>query len=132
MAGKVNFKELQELQKRLQQAQSQVPALMEDIAKDIAKEFLTSVINRTPASNTNELKKDWKCDFNVTRHGNNYVVTIKNENEIASFIEYGHRTENNGFKQGHFMMTITQQEIERRMNSIAQPKVDNFLKGVFK
>lgn len=130
--SKTDFSQLIQLQKQLEQAQSQVPALMEDIAKEIAKEFLQEVIERTPASDTNKLKKDWKCDFNVTRKGGSYMVTIKNENEIASMIEYGHRTENNGWKEGHFMMIITEQQIQRRMNSIVQPKLDNFLKGVFK
>lgn len=130
--GRCDFSQLIQLKKQLEQAQNQVPALMEDIAKDIAKEFLQKVIQKTPTSDTNKLKQDWKCDFNVTRKGGSYVVTIKNENEIASMIEYGHRTENNGWKNGRFMMTITEQEINARMNSIIQPKLDNFLKGVFK
>lgn len=128
----VNISGLKQLQKQLEQAQQQVPALIEDIVKDIAREFLNEVIRRTPTSNNNDLKQDWKCDFNVVKQGNSYKVTIKNENEIASYIEYGHRTENNGWKNGHFMMTITEQQIQAKMNTIAQPKVDKFLKGVFK
>lgn len=128
----VNISGLKQLQKQLEQAQSQVPALIEDICKDIAREFLNEVIRRTPTSNTNDLKNDWKCDFNVVQQGNSYKVTIKNENEIASYIEYGHRTENNGWKNGHFMMTITEQQIQAKMNTIAKPKVEKFLKGVFK
>lgn len=128
----VNISGLKQLQKQLEQAQQQVPALIEDNVKDIAREFLNEVIRRTPTSNTNDLKQDWKCDFNVVKQGNSYKVTIKNENEIASYIEYGHRTENNGWKNGHFMMTITEQQIQAKMNTIAQPKVDKFLKGVFK
>lgn len=36
----VNFKELQELQRRLEQAQSQIPALMQEIVDEISNEFL--------------------------------------------------------------------------------------------
>lgn len=132
MSGRVDFKQLQELQQRLENAQQQIPATMEDIAKEIANEFLQKVIQRTPASNTNRLKNSWKCDFNVVKQGNNYVVTIKNEDEIASMIEYGHRTEKNGWKSGHFMMTITESEMRTKADIIAQRKVDELLKGVFK
>jgi len=53
----VNFKELQELQRRLEQAQSQVLALMQEIVDEISNEFLQEVIQRTPATNNNKLKK---------------------------------------------------------------------------
>lgn len=131
MAGKVNFKELQELQKRLQQTQNQIPQLIQEIVDDISNEFLQEVKQRTPASDNNKLKNNWKKRVIAGKNGS-YTVEIYNDLEYASSIEYGHKTESNGFKQGHFMMTITQQDIENRMNSLVQPKLEKALKGVFK
>ena len=56
----VDFRELKELQRRLEQAQSQVPALMQEIVDEISNEFLQEVIQRTPATNNNKLKNNWK------------------------------------------------------------------------
>lgn len=131
MKIKVDTRELKQLQKKLEKSQAEIKQLFIDTSKEIAQEFLQEVIRRTPSSNTNDLKNDWKCDFNVVQNGNTYTITVKNENEIASLIEYGHRTENNGFKQGHFIMTITEHEIQQKFDKVAQRKVEDFLKGVF-
>lgn len=127
----VNFSQLKQFQKELENVQKNVPNFIEECCVEIAREFLDEVIRRTPNSNTNDLKKSWKCDFKVQKSGNNYIVTIENESEIASFIEYGHRTDN-GFHEGHFMMTITEQQIQRKMDSIVQKKFNTFMKGVSK
>lgn len=131
MKVKVDTRGLKQLQKKLEKSQAEIQQLFIDTAKEMAQEFLQEVIRRTPSSNTNDLKNDWKCDFNVVQNGNTYTITVKNENEIASLIEYGHRTENNGFKQGHFMMTITENEIQRKFDVKARKKFEDYLKGVF-
>lgn len=127
----VDFRELQELQRRLKQAQSQVPALMQEIVDEISNEFLQEVIQRTPATNNNKLKNNWKKRVVANKNGT-YTVEVYNDLEYASSVEYGSRNADNGWNEGKFMMTITSQMIQQRMNSITQPKVDKFLKGVFK
>lgn len=105
----VNFKELQELQRRLEQ----------------------EVIQRTPTTNNNKLKNNWKKRVVANKNGT-YTVEVYNDLEYASSVEYGSKNADNGWNEGKFMMTITSQMIQQRMNSIAQPKIDKFLKGVFK
>ena len=60
----VNFRELQELQKRLEQAQSQVPA-----------------------TNNNKLKNNWKKRVVANKNGT-YTVEVYNDSEYASSVEY--------------------------------------------
>ncbi len=127
----VDFRELQKLQKRLEQAQNQVPELIQQIVDDISNEFLQEVIKRTPTTNNNKLKNNWKKRVVAGKNGS-YTVEVYNDLEYASSVEYGSRNANNGWNEGKFMMTITSQMIQQRMNKIAQPKLDNFLKGVFK
>lgn len=125
----VNCSQLKEYQKELEKIQKNSPKFMEECCIEIAKEFLEKVIDMTPGSNTNDLKKDWKCDFKVQRKGTDYVVTVKNDSEYASMIEYGHRTAT-GFKEGKFMMTISEQQIQKKMISIVQSKFNTLFEGV--
>ena len=127
----VDFRDLKKLQKRLKQAQNQVPELMQQIVDEISNEFLQNVIQRTPTTNNNKLKNNWKKRVVANENGT-YTVEVYNDLEYASLVEYGSKNGNNGWNEGKFMMTITSQMIQRRMNSIIQPKLDNFLKGVFK
>lgn len=128
--GNVNFKQLQNLQKKLQQAEKQTSQVIEKIINDIADEFLQEVIDRTPNTDSNKLKNNWKK--RIVSKGSNYIVEVYNDIEYASNVEYGSRTADNGWNEGKFMMTITQQDIERRMQKIGQPTLDTFLQGVFK
>ena len=125
-----NFNELIELKNRLEQAVEDVPKLQQEIVEEIANEFLEEVKRRTPKTETNELANNWKK--RVVQTGVNYVVEVYNDCEYASHVEYGKRIGDNGWQSGKFMMTITSQMIQNRMDKIAQTKVDNFLKGVFK
>lgn len=125
-----NFKELIDLRNRLEQAVEDVPKLQQEIVEEIANEFLEEVKRRTPKTETNELANNWKK--RVVSTGGNYVVEVYNDCEYASHVEYGKRIGNNGWQSGKFMMTITADMINARLDRIVQPKVDNFLKGVFK
>lgn len=131
MSSKTDFSQLIALQKRLENAQKELPKIIEKIVDDISNEFIEEVKQKTPSSDNNKLKNNWKKK--VSQVGNGYQVEIYNDLEYANSVEYGHKiNDGKGWKQGHFMMTITQQDIQRRMDKIAQPTLDNFLKGVFK
>ena len=127
-----DFRELRNFQKKLEVAEQEIEKIMVETVKDVAEEFLKEVIRRTPKSDTDLLKRSWKCDMNVKKEGNTYTVEIVNESEIASFIEYGHKTANGGWVEGKFMMTITEDEVKRKLPAIAQKRIDEYLKGVFK
>lgn len=127
---KVDFKQLKDFQKKLQQSQKKVQPTLQNIADDIANEYLQKVKAKTPNTNTNELKDNWKTEIEETENG--YNIIIYNNTEYASQIEYGSKTADGGFKQGKFMLHITEQEMQKRIEQIAEKHIENMLKGVFK
>lgn len=124
-----NFNELIELRNKLEQAVEDVPKLQQEIVEEIANEFLEDVKKRTPKTETNKLANSWKK--RIVSTGSNYVVEVYNDCEYSKYVEYGKRIDDTGWQSGKFMMTITKNMIEQRMDKIAQSKLDNFLKGVF-
>lgn len=124
-----NFNELIELRNKLEQAVEDVPKLQQEIVEEIANEFLEDVKKRTPKTKTNKLANSWKK--RIVSTGSNYVVEVYNDCEYSKYVEYGKRIGDSGWQNGKFMMTITKNMIEQRMDKIAQSKLDNFLKGVF-
>lgn len=69
----------------------------------------------------------------VHHYGDTYVIEIINPVEYASYVEYGHRTANHkGWVPGHFMMTISEQEIQQIAPKLLEKRIGQFLGGVFK
>lgn len=62
-----------------------------------------------------------------------YVIEIINPVEYASFVEYGHRTANHkGWVKGHFMMTISEQELETIAPKVLESKIKKYFQGCMK
>lgn len=69
----------------------------------------------------------------VNHVGNTYVVEIVNPVEYASYVEFGHRTRNHrGWVEGKFMMTISEQELERIAPRVLENKIKKYLGECFK
>lgn len=69
----------------------------------------------------------------VHHFGDTYVIEIINPVEYASYVEYGHRTANHkGWVKGHFMMTISEQELETIAPKVLEAKIKKYLKGCMK
>jgi len=47
--------------------------------------------------------------------GDNFVISIWNLMDYASFVEYGHRLVNGAWQDGRFMMTLSIDEVQRQM-----------------
>lgn len=76
--------------------------------------------------------KDYVNSLPIDKQGNEYVVTIINPVEYASYVEYGHRTVNGkGWAPGHFMLTISAQEVENLMPSLLEKRLYELIKGLF-
>lgn len=70
--------------------------------------------------------------LNVTKQGTNYVIEVINPVEYASYVEFGHRTrDHKGWVEGHFMLTISEEEIRKSAPQVLQKKLDKFLKECF-
>lgn len=130
MKVSVDTRELKAFAKRLEQAQKEIPKLMMEIATEIGNEFLQGVIDRTPETNNNHLKKSWK--LKVEQKGNSYLATVYTDVEYATLVEYGYRNGVDGFTQGAFMMRITESDMQNsKIDSIASKKLNMFLKEYF-
>lgn len=129
--GKVNFKQLKQLQKDLIKCEQQLEQNIETVANQIADEYIEQVKARTPVTNTNELRNNWKKEVTSDGKGD-YFITISNDTEYASQVEYGSKTADGGFKQGKFMLHITEQEMEKRVSKLVDEHMTKTLKGVFK
>ena len=69
----------------------------------------------------------------VHHFGNVYVIEVINPVEYASYVEFGHRTRGgDGWVEGHFMLTISEQEIERDAPKILENKLKKKLGECFK
>ena len=82
--------------------------------------------------------------MNVKHTGNIYTIEIVNPVEYASYVEFGHRQESGrfvpaigkrlkeGWVEGKFMLTISEQEIERDAPKILENKLKKKLSECFK
>lgn len=69
----------------------------------------------------------------VHHFGDSYVIEIVNQVEYATYVEYGHRTANHkGWVGGHFMMTISERELERIAPGVLEKKIEKHLRGCLK
>lgn len=152
--GKTDFRELKEFQQRLEKlAHGDFDRFFHEAAKDIAGRLLAKVKKRTPVIYGN-LRSAWAV-LPVEKRGNEYIVTVINGLQYASYVEYGHRQQPGRFIPGHwegerfmydpnaeggmvlkdswvegrFMLRISAQEIERQAPALLERKLNQFLKG---
>lgn len=72
--------------------------------------------------------KEYAEAMTINHSGNSYTVEIVNPVEYASYVEYGHRTPNHkGWVNGQFMMTISEQELEKIAPKVLEQKIKKYL-----
>lgn len=125
---------------------------VEACAKELAARLLAMVVKRTPVGEYPKssgkkggtLKRGWTGEkrssaqnyansLTVHHFGDTYVIEIVNPVEYASYVEYGHRTANHkGWVKGRFMMTISEQELEKIAPKVLENKIKKYLGGCLK
>lgn len=64
----------------------------------------------------------------VNHFGNMLVIEIENPVYYAPYVEYGHRKPNGkGWVRGHFMLTISEQEVQSIAPQVLEGKIRKFL-----
>lgn len=150
--GKMDVKGLVEFQKQLQKLQDP-DVFLQSCVKELAARLLRLVIKRTPVGQYPKgsgkqggtLRRGWTgskgqpsaagyVDSLAIHHtGDTYVIEITNPVEYASYVEYGHRTANHeGWVTGRFMMTISEQELERIAPKVLENKIKKYFRGYMK
>lgn len=125
---------------------------VEACAKELAARLLAMVVKRTPVGEYPKssgkkggtLRRGWTGEkrssaqnyadsLTVHHFGDTYVIEIVNPVEYASYVEYGHRTANHkGWVKGRFMMTISEQELEKIAPKVLENKIKKYLGGCLK
>lgn len=125
---------------------------VEACAKELAVRLLRMVVKRTPVGEYPKssgkkggtLRRGWTGEkrssaqnyadsLTVHHFGDTYVIEIVNPVEYASYVEYGHRTANHkGWVKGRFMMTISEQELEKIAPKVLENKIKKYLGGCLK
>ena len=152
--GRCDYRELKKLDERLQQlSEVDMDRLCRDAAKKVAQILLNKVKKRTPVGvvpsyATDEAKQEYWAGYSggslrdawtilpIEKHGDQYTVTIINNLEYASYVEYGHRqtpgryvpalgkTLKASWVKGRFMLTISEQEVKTLAPSILNDTIN--------
>lgn len=140
--GKMDLRDLKKFRDDLMKLQNP-DEFVESCAKELAARLLALVVKRTPVGQYPDssgkkggtLRRGWTGEkrssakryaesLTVHYFGGTYVIEIVNPVEYASYVEYGHRTaDHKGWVQGQFMMTISEQELERIAQQILEKKI---------
>ena len=149
--NKCDFKQLTEFTKKIEQlSDTKKDEFLQACAKELAARLLAKVVKRTPVGQYPKgsgmqggtLRRGWTGgksaksyadNIDIKHVGNTYKIDIINPVKYASYVEYGHRTANHqGWVQGQFMLTISEEEINQSSQAILQRKLNKFLKEVAK
>lgn len=138
--GRVDFRELQALERRIDRLEkADFDKFCREAAKELALRLKTSVVKRTPVGvyspssgkKGGTLRRGWTIG-EVVKDGDVYRIDIINPVEYAPYVEYGHRTANGkGWVPGHFMLTISVQQLENMLPGLLEKKLYSMLKGLF-
>ncbi len=153
--GNVDFRQLQQLERQLDKLEkADFDKFCRDAAKELAGRLLNKVVKRTPVGDYSgdtyvcetgqahkgrylpgkvggTLRRGWTVG-EVIKEGDCYQVEIINPVEYAPYVEYGHRTANHkGWVSGHFMLTISTQEVENLMPALLEKRLYELIKRLF-
>lgn len=91
-----------------------------------------SVTHEQAVSGQTIKPEDFVKRIAVKKVGNNYEITVFNPVEYAKYVEYGHRTRNHkGWVDGHFMLTVSEAEVNRQKEGVLKRKLNEFLRECF-
>ena len=150
--GKFKASGMKEFRDKLKKLQDP-DAFVESCAKELAARLLRLVVKRTPVGDYSgdtytcasgqlhkghkvpgktggTLRRGWTIG-EIRKEGNLYKIDIVNPVEYASYVEYGHRTANHkGWVKGHFMMTISEQELSKIAPKVLENRIKKYLGGL--
>ncbi|OME58223.1 hypothetical protein BSK59_08555 [Paenibacillus odorifer] len=125
--GRFDFSDVKKLHKSMVQMQKEFPAFMEECIRELAGRLLAKAIARTPVL-TGDLRRGWQIGQVVKLPGGGVHVEITNNVEYALYVEFGHVTRlRTGWVNGRFMLTLSEQELEREMPAIIERKFQKSL-----
>lgn len=158
--GRCDYSQLKGLQDRLNKLQAaDLNKFCEETSKELAARLLALVIPATPVGKYPKgsgkkggtLRRGWTAkseaaaaggagqdpmsyaaSLPVEKNGSEYIITVINPVEYASYVEFGHRTRGgNGWVQGQYFLTISENELKKQAPAIIERKLSAMLREVF-
>lgn len=141
--GGCNFSELVEFRKKMETLTNNMGEILDICARELAQRLMAKVIKRTPVGKYpagtgkvgGNLHRGWSQGgkYKIYHSASACMIEISNPAEYASYVEYGHRTANHtGWVPGHFMMTISVEEIQRDAPAILERKIKKLMEAQLK
>lgn len=148
-----DYKEWEQLQKNLSITDKSRDEFCVAITKEIAARLLSKAIKRTPVGdypkNTGKkggtLRRGWTggklnsdgiqnilASLKVHHFGDTYVIEIINPVHYASYVEFGHCRVNGGWTEGKFMLSMSEDELNRDAPRIIENKLKKWLEESIK
>lgn len=139
MPKKYDITELKEFRDNLEKLD--VDVFVKSCCNELASRLLRKVKKRTPVGiypagsgkTGGTLRRNWYIENHVSVNGKEYKIDVYNNTHYAPYVEYGHRTRNgNGWVNGRFMLTESENELRGQVDSILKRKLDKALKDLMK
>lgn len=131
MASKVDFSEFDKYYKNFSKLNLEFNAFLLNFLVEQAERTIAKTKKRTPVD-TGALRNAWQIG-EITGSGNTLKVQILNDMEYATSIEYGRVrsvTNQTGWVDGYFMLTISLDEIREQMPSRFNKQFKAFCKDL--
>lgn len=130
---KVDTKVLKDYRNSLGRFKRVTDEIFMEAVYEVAGRVFRAAVKNTPVD-TGFLRESWNID-DVKKKGNVYEIEISNDVEYASYVEYGHRIVRGGntlgWKDGVFMLTISEKNLEKVMDRIFQRKFEKRFKELW-
>lgn len=124
-----NFRKFQEYTQKWTDKSllSDLSSFMENFLKQQGQKVIGKTMSRTPVD-TGALRASWKLG-NVEQKSNSYEVEIENNQEYASYVEYGTVEREWKYKDGVYMLTKSINDVEQKINNDFDKEFTKFLKN---
>ena len=155
--GSCDFQQLLKLQENFNRiTQDEWDAFCRSCIKELAARLLSLVIRATPVGKYPKssgkkggtLRRGWTAksgsksgksmspqayanSLTVEKTGSVYKIEIINPVEYASYVEFGHRTVNNGWVSGQFFLTISEAKLQEITPALLEKKLQKLFSEVF-
>jgi len=124
--GEFDFREIKQFATNLKGMHKVMPVFIDNCVKELANRLLAKVVPRTPVDK-GELRRGWTLG-QIHYEGTSVSIEIINPVDYSLYVEHGHRTSNGlGWVEGRFMLTISEQELERELPGIIQRRLEKLI-----
>lgn len=130
---KIDTKDLKGYRNNLGKFKRVTDEIFMEATYEAATRVFQATVKNTPVD-TGFLRESWSID-DVKKKGSVYEIEISNDVEYAAYVEYGHRIVSGGdtlgWKDGVFMLTIAEKNLEKVMDKIFQRKFEKRFKELW-